>query len=87
MKDFAFEVSVSVKTKHLHRIKNTFDYNEYGIADISMKIGNRRISRIHNFMKMGGCSYCFPHGIECINSTASKRRNRNWKLYRMRQWK
>ena len=33
-----------------------------------------------------GCSRCFPHGIEVVNST-SKNRQRSWKRHRNTQWK
>lgn len=33
-----------------------------------------------------GCSYCFPHGCETINSKEIKFQ-RNWKKYRKTQWK
>lgn len=68
------------------RLLKAFGKDDFGIAALPRKIGNVRISRIHNFDKVGGCTYCFPHGFECTNSTLSKR-IRNWKQYRKTRWK
>lgn len=87
MKDSDWVLHIHIKTKCEHRVRKAFGTDEYGLVEIPRKIGNCQISRIHNFQKMGGCPYCFPHGFECTNSTALKRRNCNWKRYRKRQWK
>ena len=72
--------------RHKKKYIKAFGLNEFGYIDFPKKISNIQISRIQNTDKMGGCSYCFPHGIETTNSKYSKR-TRNWKKYRRKQYK
>ncbi|WP_159477902.1 phosphate ABC transporter substrate-binding protein [Chryseobacterium sp. 18068] len=66
-------------------LKQAFGINEYGLIDFPKKISNVQISRIFNGSEMG-CSWCFPHGFETVNSKWSKFQ-RNWKKYRKTQYK
>ena len=76
------------KTKKAHRMRKAFGFDEYGIIDMPRKISNVKISRIINYLDVGGCPFCFPHGIECTNSTAGKLRKHNsWKKHRRKQWR
>jgi hypothetical protein len=68
------------------KFKKAFGLNEEGLVDFPKKASNTKISRIKNSDKMGGCTYCFPHGIETTNSKYSKF-TRNWKKYRVKQYK
>lgn len=72
--------------KQFKKFKKAFELNELGDIDFPTKISNVKISRIKNYEKMGGCPYCFPHGIETVNSKQSKY-SKNWKSYRIHQWK
>jgi len=65
--------------------KKMFGKNEWGMADYPLKISGIQVSRILHGETMG-CSRCFPHGYETINSTISKRQ-RNWKKFRKTKWK
>jgi len=44
-------------------------------------MGSAAAARIDHVHERGGCSLCFPHGIETTNSTAGKN-ERNWKRSR-----
>ncbi|GGG07131.1 hypothetical protein GCM10011344_04560 [Dokdonia pacifica] len=72
--------------KNYKKLKEAFGLNEYGLIDFPKKISNIKISRIVNHEKMGGCSYCFPHGYETVNATVGKN-TRSWKNNRLKQWK
>ncbi|NJB83130.1 phosphate ABC transporter substrate-binding protein [Wenyingzhuangia aestuarii] len=56
----------------MKQFKKAFGLNEFGKVDFPTK--------------MGGCSCCFPHGIDTRNSTRNKNK-RNWKNSRLKQWK
>ncbi|KNB61651.1 hypothetical protein [Chryseobacterium sp. Hurlbut01] len=71
--------------KKFKTFKKSFGINEYELIDFPKKISNVQISRILYGDEMG-CSYCFPHGYETINSKEIKFQ-RNWKKYRKTQWK
>jgi hypothetical protein len=66
-------------------LKKKFGLNEEGFADIPVKYSNVKISRLINGEDMG-CTYCFPHGQDTINSKWGKG-TRSWKLYRDNRWK
>ncbi|WP_196885856.1 phosphate ABC transporter substrate-binding protein [Aureivirga sp. CE67] len=68
------------------KLKNAFGLNEYQMIDFPRKISSVKIARILHHEEMGGCSFCFPHGFETINSKESKFQ-KNWKKYRKNQWK
>ncbi|ASV32099.1 MULTISPECIES: phosphate ABC transporter substrate-binding protein [Flavobacteriaceae] len=72
--------------KYTKRFERAFGLTPEGHIDFPKKISNVRLSRIDNYLKMGGCCYCFPHGIETTNSKYSKR-TRNWKKHRRNQYK
>lgn len=63
--------------KKIKTLKKFFGSNEYGLIDFPKKISNVQISRILYGDEMG-CSWCFPHGFETINSKEIKIQ-RNWK--------
>jgi hypothetical protein len=65
--------------------RKAFGLNEAGLIDFPAKISNVRIERIE-WGNLMGCSWCFPHGWETINSTIGKQQ-RNWKKYRKKRWK
>jgi len=71
--------------KKCKSLKQAFGVNTYGLIDFPKKISNVKVSRILNGDKMG-CSYCFPHGFETVNSKQNKVK-RNWKKYRNTQWR
>lgn len=62
-----------------------FGLNEFGEVDFPRKISNIKISRLE-FGTFMGCSWCFPHGYETINSTISKNR-KSWKFHRKKQYR
>lgn len=66
-------------------LKKAFGINEYELIDFPKKISNVQVSRILHGDDMG-CSRCFPHGFETVNSKWSKFQ-RNWKKYRKTQYK
>ncbi|MCK8520444.1 phosphate ABC transporter substrate-binding protein [Aquimarina sp. D1M17] len=72
--------------KNYKRLQKAFGANQYGFIDFPEKVSNIKISRIINYKKMGGCSYCFPHGYETSNATIYKN-TRSWKKNRKKQWK
>lgn len=71
--------------KKLKSLKQAFGINEYRLIDFPEKISNVLISRILYGDEMG-CSWCFPHGYETINSKDMKFQ-RNWKKYRKTKWR
>lgn len=71
--------------KKFKALKQSFGINEYGLIDFPKKISNVQVSRILYGDDMG-CSWCFPHGYETINSKEIKFQ-RNWKKCRKTQWK
>ncbi len=71
--------------KYQKKYRKAFGLNEFGIIDLPNKYSNVRISRIIHGDRMG-CSYCFPHGIETINSKYNSP-NRNWKTHRLTQYR
>ena len=71
--------------KKFKSLRQAFGIDKYGLIDFPEKISNIRISGILYGNEMG-CSYCFPHGCETINSKEIKFQ-RNWKKYRKTQWK
>jgi hypothetical protein len=62
-----------------------FGLNKFGEVDFPRKISSIKISRLE-FGTVMGCSWCFPHGYETINSTISKNR-KNWKFHRKKQYR
>lgn len=66
--------------------RKAFGVDEFGFPMIPKKYSNVRVSRLKNFEKVGGCSYCFPHGFECTNSTVDNIQ-KSWKNYRKKQYK
>ena len=62
-----------------------FGLNELGYVDFPRKISNVKIARIE-LGEIMGCSWCFPHGFETINSSYYKHR-KNWKFHRKKQFK
>jgi hypothetical protein len=71
--------------KREYRLIKAYGLNEYGLADLPVKVSGVTISRIV-VGEETGCSFCFPHGYETINSHISNRQ-RSWKKQRRQQWK
>ncbi|MCD1118531.1 phosphate ABC transporter substrate-binding protein [Chryseobacterium turcicum] len=71
--------------KKLKSLRQAFGINECGLIDFPKKVSNVKVSRILYGNDMG-CSWCFPHGFETINSKETKFQ-RNWKKYRKTQFK
>ena len=67
------------------RLRKAYGVNEAGLADLPLKISGTQISRVI-IGEESGCSYCFPHGYETINSHLANFQ-RCWKRYRSQQWK
>ncbi|GAA4773823.1 MULTISPECIES: phosphate ABC transporter substrate-binding protein [Flavobacterium] len=72
--------------KKIKALNKALGKNEIGGVNFPSKISNIKISRIVNNDAMGGCSFCFPHGFDTINSKEMKYQ-RNWKKFRKKQWK
>jgi hypothetical protein len=71
--------------KSAKKFKRAFGFNEFGIIDFPTKMSNVQLSRIL-YGDGSGCSRCFPHGWETINSTVCNNQ-RNWKKFRKTKWK
>lgn len=72
--------------KHRSGLRKMFGLIEdYDLIDFPRKISGTKISRALYGDHMG-CSWCFPHGWDLINSKESKRQ-RSWKRFRKTQWK
>lgn len=56
-----------------------------GFDLLSGKVSGTKVSR-ELLYRIVGCSRCFPHGYETINSTY-KNSQRNWKRWRKTQYK
>lgn len=69
--------------KYLHDLYGT---DEYGLPDLPVKVSNVQVSRAVNYMNVGGCVFCFPHGMDTYNCKYYKLQ-RNWKKYRRTQYK
>lgn len=68
------------------KLQKAFGIGEDGIILVPFKYSNVKLSRLDNYDKMGGCYFCFPHGVDCINSKQSNIQ-RNWKRFRKTQYK
>lgn len=73
-----------MNTLNSKKLKNAFGTDDFGISEIPTKISNVKIARIFHGERMG-CSYCFPHGWETVNSTGSKN-FKSWKNKKKKQW-
>lgn len=71
--------------KRENRLIRAYGENEAKLADIPRKVSGITISRIV-LGEEAGCSYCFPHGYETVNSHM-RNRQRSWKKQRKMQWK
>ena len=71
--------------KSEYRLIKMFGANEAGLANLPVRISGITISRIL-IGEESGCSWCFPHGFETVNSHIGNRQ-RNWKKHRKTQWK
>ena len=66
-------------------LNRNFGTNEFGFADLPVKISGIKIRRFQDDM---GCDLCFPHGEETSNGTSAKNWNdKSWKRYRCTQYK
>jgi hypothetical protein len=71
--------------KREFRLVKAFGKNEHDFADLPPKISGIAVSRIL-IGDESGCSVCFPHGCETVNSHINNRQ-RSWKKFRGKQWK
>lgn len=71
--------------KRESRLLKAFGENEAGLVDFPAKISGTSVSRIM-IGNDNGCSRCFPHGYETVNSHIVNRQ-RCWKRQRKTQWK
>jgi hypothetical protein len=67
-------------------LSTAFGRNEWGLPDLPSRIGSIRVARLLHARERGGCSFCFPHGYETTNSTASKN-GRSWKGHRVTRYR
>jgi hypothetical protein len=67
------------------QMQKAFGVDEFGHFNFPIKISNVRLARLM-YGNKSGCSYCFPHGYETVNSTVANRQ-RNWKRFRKIKWK
>jgi len=67
-------------------MRRAFGIGEYGELLLSGKISNVALARIEHAADRGGCTRCFPHGVETTNATCKKNR-RSWKNHRKTQYK
>jgi hypothetical protein len=67
------------------KLKKAYGVSEAGLADLPKKVSGITVSRIVHGEE-SGCSYCFPHGVETVNSKFGKIQ-RSWKEHRKKQWK
>ena len=73
------------KPNHDRKFNRAFGKDKNGLAILPRKDSNVKVSRIRNAEESGGCTRCFPHGIDTTNATASKKK-RSWKNQRKKQW-
>lgn len=69
----------------LKQMQKAFGVDEFVHFNFPIKISNVRLARLL-YGNKSGCSYCFPHGYETVNSTVANRQ-RNWKRFRKTKWK
>lgn len=67
------------------QMQKAFGVDEFGHFNFPIKIPNVRLARLM-YGNKSGCSYCFSHGYETVNSTVANRQ-RNWKRFRKIKWK
>jgi len=67
-------------------VRRAFGVGEDGQILIPLKISNVVLARIEHAADRGGCTRCFPHGVETTNATCKKNR-RSWKNDRKTQYK
>ncbi len=70
--------------KRQSRFNKAFGIDENGFANIPKKLSNVKIARLLHFDDVGGCPYCFPHGVDTFNCTRYKYQ-RSWKKHRNTQ--
>ncbi len=61
------------------------DVSDEGFVELPKKISNVRLERVLALGR-GECTYCFPHGVEAVNSRHRKDL-RCWKRYRKTQYR
>jgi hypothetical protein len=72
-------------SKGRSRVKKVVGVTAEGLPDTPTKMSNVKLSRIvHGDAR--GCSRCFPHGGETVNSTVGKNR-RSWKYHRKTRYR
>ncbi|MBM4354414.1 MAG: hypothetical protein FJ109_11570 [Deltaproteobacteria bacterium] len=70
----------------MRKVRKAFGVDEFGQLLLPRKVGNVRLSRLEHVDDVGGCPYCFPHGIEATNSTFRKNA-RSWKKRRRTRYR
>ena len=59
-------------------LASAFGREEGGVPEALPRIGGARLARLLHARERGGCSRCFPHGVETTNATSHKN-TRSWK--------
>ena len=67
------------------KLNRAFGKDKNGLAVLPLKVSNVKVSRISNSEERGGCTRCYPHGIDTTNATANKNK-RSWKSQRKTRW-
>ncbi len=71
--------------KKIGRLIKAFGLDEDGVLDLPRKKSGTFVQRLLLGDEQG-CSRCFPHGYETVNSHIVNRQ-RNWKRHRKTRWK
>ncbi len=67
-------------------LARAFGTDDFGFPDLPKKMGNVAVARVAHMRDRGGCSRCFPHGFETLNSKFCKNR-RSWKYHRRTRYR
>jgi hypothetical protein len=73
-------------TRNRVGLRKAFGTEETGEIALPPKFSNVKLSRIAHAGERGGCTWCYPHGMETDNATCSKNR-RSWKHSRKTQYR
>ena len=69
-----------------NRLRRSFGLDDMDAVALPPKISNIKLSRIEHAQDRGGCTICYPHGLETTNATAKKNK-KTWKHYRNTQYR
>ena len=67
------------------KLNQQYGTTDEGFAELPRQGNNVLIARALHTRDRGGCSFCFPHGIETPNAKCKKNR-RSWKNHRPTQY-